>query len=137
MSKKGSLEERTVVKLFEALGYGAIRVPASGARTNSDKPDVVAGNGVNYYAVEVKSSKKDYIYIRSEQVDELLRFSERFGAVPLIVAKFTRLDYIVFRINDMKRTKSGKYSIQRDEAREGITLIDFVKEHEVDYDSRT
>lgn len=130
MSKKGSLEERTVVKLFEALGYGAIRVPASGARTNSDKPDVVAGNGTNYYAVEVKSSKKNYIYIRAEQVEELLRFSERFGAVPLIVAKFTRLDYIAFEINELKQTKSGKYTVHRDEAREGIPIIEYVKEHE-------
>ena len=132
MSKKGSMEERTVVKLFEGLNYGAIRVPASGARTSSDKPDVVAGNGTNYYAVEVKSSKNDYIYIRQEQVEELLRFSERFGATPLIVAKFTRLDYITFTINELNQTKSGKYTIHRDDAREGIPLIDFVKEHEVD-----
>lgn len=126
MSKKGSNEERAVVKLFEERGFGAIRVPASGARTKSDKPDVVAGNGVDYYAVEVKSSKNDYIYIRSEQIDELINFASVFGAVPLVVAKFTYVPFKAFNICDLKVTKGGKYSIHRDFAKNGIDFVDYI-----------
>lgn len=128
MSKKGSNEERAVVKLFEERGFGAIRVPASGARTKSDKPDVLAGNGKFYFAVEVKSSKNDYIYIRSEQVDELLNFASAFGAVPLVVAKFTYVPYKVFSPSKLNVTKSGKYTIHRDFAKDGIDLVDFIDE---------
>ena len=126
MSKKGSNEERAVVKLFEERGFGAIRVPASGARTKSDKPDVVAGNGVDYYAVEVKSSKNDYIYIRSEQIDELVNFASAFGAVPLVVAKFTYVPFKAFNIGDLNVTKGGKYSIHRDFAKDSIDFVDYI-----------
>ncbi|MBO7210052.1 MAG: Holliday junction resolvase [Methanobrevibacter sp.] len=113
MSRNGSKEERDVVKMFEKYGFGAIRVPASGARTKSDKPDVIAGNGRIYYAVEVKSSKNNYIYIRDEQINELFRFATSFGAVPLVVAKFTREPYVAYNPHLMMKTNSGKYKIQR------------------------
>ncbi len=130
MSKKGSNEERAVVRLFEELGYGAIRVPASGARTKSDKPDVLAGNGRNYYAIEVKSSRNDYIYIRSEQIDELLNFASRFGATPILAVKFTYVPFKVFNPLDLNVTKSGKYTIHRSSAKDDIDLLDYIKERD-------
>lgn len=130
MSKKGALEERQVVKTFTTYGYGAIRVPASGARTKDDKPDVIAGNSRNYYAVEVKSSKNDYIYIREEQVEELLRFSALFGAKPLICVKFTRKPYVVFNPYHLKRTKSGKYTVHRGDVEGAKLLTDFLDEEQ-------
>lgn len=126
MSKKGSNEERQVVKIFEEKGYGAIRVPASGARTKSDKPDVLAGNSKHYYAIEVKSSKNDYIYIREEQIEELIRFSAKFGATPLVCAKFTRKPYTIFNPYQLKRTNSGKYTIKRDDLDSGKILEEYI-----------
>ena len=129
MSKKGSKEERDVVKLFEKYGFGAIRVPASGARTKSDKPDVVAGNGKYYFAVEVKSSKNDYIYIREEQIDELLRFAISFGATALVVAKFTHKPFIAYNPHMLLRTKSGKYKIERKWISEADSFEDILRLH--------
>lgn len=122
MSKKGSLEERWLVKYLENKGYAATRIPASGGATKSDRPDVLAGNGTDIYAFEVKSSKKDNIYIRKEQIDELLRFSKKFGANPLICIKFTREPYTILKVNQIKRTPKGNYKINRFAIKEGIIL---------------
>lgn len=126
MSKKGSLEERQVVKIFEENGYGAIRVPASGSRTNMDKPDVIAGNSRNYYAVEVKSTKNNYIYIRPEQIEELVRFSAKFGAEPLVCAKFTRMPYTVFNPYLIRKTPHNTHVIKREEISKGTPLEEFI-----------
>lgn len=114
MSKKGSLEERYLVKFLEEHGYAATRIPASGGATKSDRPDVLAGNGKKCYAFEVKSSKKDTIYIREEQIEELLRFSFKFGATPLVCVKFTREPYTLLNINLLERTPKGNYKIKRE-----------------------
>ena len=123
MSKKGSLEERWLVKYLEGHGFAATRIPASGGATKSDRPDVLAGNGKECYAFEVKSSKKDTIYIRNEQIKELKRFSHKFGAKPLICVKFTREPYVLLTLNQIKQTKKGNYKVRRDELKSGIKLI--------------
>ena len=122
MSKKGSLEERWLVHYFENNGYAATRIPASGGATKSDRPDVLAGNGIDIYAVEVKSSKQDTIYIRGEQVTELIRFSLKFGAEPLICAKFNRKPYVLLKVNQLLKTKGGNYKINQSMLNEGIIL---------------
>lgn len=126
MSRKGVLEERTVVSIFEENGYKATRIPASGGRTKRDLPDVIAGNGRRYYAVEVKSSKQNHIYIREEQVYELIRFARGFGATPIVVAKFTRKPYKVFDIIELETTDSGKYVISRKNINQQFNLNDYI-----------
>lgn len=122
MSKKGSLEERYLVNFLEDNGYAATRIPASGGATKSDRPDVLAGNGKNCYAFEVKSSKKDIIYIRKEQIDELLRFSFKFGAKPFVCVKFTRKPYTIINVNSLERTPKGNYKVKRENIIQGILL---------------
>lgn len=126
MSRKGILEERTVVQIFEENGYKATRIPASGGRTKRALPDVIAGNGRRYYAVEVKTSKNDYIYIRQEQVEELVHFAHGFGATPIVVAKFTHKPYKVFDIIELETTDSGKYVINRNNINQQFNLEDYI-----------
>lgn len=126
MSRKGVLEERTVVQIFETNGYKATRIPASGGRTQRALPDVIAGNGRRYYAVEVKSSKNDHIYIREEQIEELVYFAHGFGATPIVVAKFTRKPYKVFDIIELETTNTGKYVINRKNIDEQFNLDDYI-----------
>lgn len=126
MSRKGILEERTVISIFEENGYRATRIPASGGRTQRALPDVLAGNGRRYYAVEVKSSKNDYIYIHEEQIQELIEFAHGFGATPLVVAKFTWKPYKVFDIIELETADSGNYVIRRDNIDEQFNLEDYI-----------
>ena len=122
MSKKGSLEERWLVKYLEEHDYASTRIPASGGATKSDRPDVLAGNGINCYAFEVKSSKRNSIYIREEQIEELKRFSYKFGAKPLVCIKFTREPYVILKVNQLGRTPKGNYKINRKDIKKGVVL---------------
>ncbi|MDD1763892.1 MAG: Holliday junction resolvase, partial [Methanobacteriaceae archaeon] len=90
MSKKGSREERELVKMLWDADCAAMRAPASGGATKKPLPDIIAGNGKIYLAIEVKSSSKDRIYINSQKIDALLEFSNIFGAQPYLGAKFIR-----------------------------------------------
>ena len=90
MSKTGSREERELVKMLWDADCAAMRAPASGGATKKPLPDIIAGNGKIYLAIEVKSSSKDRIYINSEKIEALCEFARIFGAQPYIGAKFTR-----------------------------------------------
>ena len=60
---KGSRTERELVQLFQNTGnWSAIRVAGSGL-TKNPNPDVLAGNGKRYLALECKATKKTWLYL--------------------------------------------------------------------------
>lgn len=123
MVRNGYNTEREIVKKLEQKGYKAIRTPHSGAGTNRDLPDIIAGNGRGkYYAIEVKSSRKDYIYIQKEQLLELERFALGFGATPIIIARFTYQPPFIIPYTKLPRTRSGKGKIKRDNIKQYKTI---------------
>ena len=63
MAKKGSAEERDLVHKLWERNFAAMRAPASGGATKRPLPDVLAGNGKLYLAIEVKTTTKEKIYI--------------------------------------------------------------------------
>jgi len=65
MKRKGSRFERELLNLFWESGFAAIRVAGSGSSSNPS-PDLVAGNGKKFYAVEVKMRKNLPLYISGE-----------------------------------------------------------------------
>ena len=84
MSKKGSVEERDLVNKLWDAGFAAMRAPASGGATKRPLPDVLAGNGDLYLAIEVKSSRNEHIYIDKEKITNLIEFSDIFGATAYV-----------------------------------------------------
>lgn len=114
MSKTGSKEERDLVKMLWDAGFAAMRAPASGGATKKPLPDVLAGNGKIYLAIEVKSSSKDWIYIDYPKINGLLQFSGTFGADPYIGAKFNYMKWRFLKPEDLKKTKNGNYRVDRD-----------------------
>ena len=105
MSKKGTREERELVKMLWDADCAAMRAPASGGATKKPLPDVIAGNGKIYLAIEVKSTSQERIYIDSGKIDALLEFSEIFGAQPYVGAKFIREKWRFVRIEHLHKTK--------------------------------
>lgn len=91
-SRKGDRAERDLVNELHERGYAVIRAPASGAATDRELPDVLAGDGVDHYAIEVKVSGGNPIYLSKDEVDDLGYFAKNFGATPLIGAKFDMKD---------------------------------------------
>ena len=114
MSKTGSKEERELVNKLWESGFAAMRAPASGGATKRPLPDVIAGNGKLYLAIEVKSTKLDHIYIDNLKIANLLEFSEIFGAKPYIGAKFTRQPWRFIKIEDLHITRSKNYRVNRE-----------------------
>lgn len=111
MSKKGSYYEYQVMNIFEQYGYATIRTVGSGAGTKKPKPDIVASNSYNTYAIEVKQRKNEVLYISVAQVQELKKFSSTFGATPLIVFKFGRRPFYVVTVDSLHRKSSKNYKI--------------------------
>ena len=123
---KGSRYERELVQKFWDAGFGVMRAPTSGGATTRALPDIVAGNGRVYYAIEVKMKKELPIYIREEQVEEIKEFSRRFGAKAFIAVK---LPYKEWRFVPVELlSKNGKnYRVGEEEYLKGLKLEDLLE----------
>lgn len=127
MSKKGSREERELVNMLWEADCAAMRAPASGGATKNPLPDVIAGNGKIYLAIEVKSTSSERIYIDSGKINALLEFSQIFGAEPYVGAKFKREKWRFVSIEHLYRTKKENYRLDKELAFEkGIELDELV-----------
>lgn len=127
MSKKGSREERELVKMLWDADCAAMRAPASGGATKKPLPDVIAGNGEIYLAIEVKSSSQERIYIDSGKIDALIEFSSKFGAVPYVGAKFKREKWRFVSIENLYKTRNENYRLDKELAFEkGVELDELI-----------
>lgn len=138
-NKKGSQRERELVNLLDESGFAVMRAPASGGATDRELPDVLTGNGEEFYAIEAKTSGGDPIYIDEREVDELQYFSKYFGAVALIGVRFDSKHgdpaygnddisgWYFFEPEDMYRTDSGNYRCKKETAlQDGIPFEELV-----------
>ncbi len=72
--------EYYLMKKFTTLnkpGYYAVRTPGSGTG-KTYKPDLLVVEDGELYAIEVKSTNRASIYVRPDQLERLLRFTELF-----------------------------------------------------------
>lgn len=126
MSKtKGTYYERQLVKAFWDAGFGVVRSPTSGGATSRTLPDIIVGNGKKYYAIEVKMKKSLPVYIRPEQMEELLEFSKRFGAEPYVAVKLPYQSWKFVLATEIPR--NGKnYKVGKEEYLKGLKLDDLL-----------
>jgi Holliday junction resolvase len=115
-NRKGERRERELVNRLDEAGFAVMRAPASGSATERDLPDVLAGNGDSFYAVEAKSSSGDPIYLDGAEVASLLYFSQNFGARARIGVRFDREDWYFFHPDDLYTTDGGNYRVKRETA---------------------
>jgi len=112
---KGSNVERELVKLFSENGWRALRVAGSGVGEESPCDIIVGKIGKKGYAIEVKSSRKDHIYIKKEQIEDFLLFSETIGLKPVLAVRFSYEGWLF--LTPDKLQDSGKFlSISRERA---------------------
>lgn len=113
---KGDRRERELVNRLDEVGFAVIRSPASGSGTGRPQPDILAGNGEQFYAIEAKSSSGNPIYIDGEELEALLYFAQNFGARPRVGVRFDREDWYFFHPADLYRTPGGNYRVKRETA---------------------
>lgn len=122
---KGDRRERELVNLLDDAGFAVMRAPASGSATTRELPDVLAGDGTEFYAIEAKSSAGDPIYLDGEEVYALVYFSRNFGAKPRVGVRFDREDWYFFHPDDLHQTDGGNYRVKKETAlAEGTDLAE-------------
>lgn len=115
-NRKGDRRERELVNRLDELGFAVMRAPASGSATDRDLPDVLAGDGTSFYAIEAKSSRGDPIYLDGAEVDALTFFAENFGAEPRIGVRFDEEAWAFFAPDDLYVTAGGNYRVKKEAA---------------------
>jgi Holliday junction resolvase len=115
-NRKGDRRERELVNELDAAGFAVMRAPASGSATERDLPDVLAGDGEQFYAIEAKSSAGDPIYLSGQEVESLIYFARNFGAKARIAARFDREDWYFFHPGDLHVTDGGNYRVKKETA---------------------
>ncbi len=116
---KGDRRERELVNRLDEAGFAVMRAPSSGSATDRELPDVLAGNGDNFYAIEAKSSNGDPIYLDNEEVYALVHvFAKNFGATPRIGVRFDREDWYFFHPDKVHQTDGGNYRVKKELALE-------------------
>jgi len=130
-SRKGNRRERELVNALDEAGFAVMRAPASGAATERELPDVLAGDGDDFYAIEAKSSSGRPIYLEGEEVENLVYFARNFGAKPRIGVRFDREDWYFFHPGDLYTTDAGSYRVKKETAVEdGVDFAELVGESE-------
>ncbi|AGB39619.1 Holliday junction resolvase Hjc [Natronococcus occultus] len=128
---KGGRRERELVNALDEAGFAVMRAPASGAATDRELPDVLAGDGDTFYAIEAKSSAGDPIYLTGEEVEALTYFARNFGAKPRIGVRFDREDWYFFHPADLHVTDGGNYRVKKETAlADGTDFPEFVGDSE-------
>ena len=113
MKQKGSAAERELVAMFWGTGtWSSLRIAGSG-RMNFPSPDVLAGNGSQIFAIEVKRTKHARQYIDAEQIQQLKEFAAKFGATPLVAVKFSTKWHFCDP-DEMQKTTSGKHVLHKE-----------------------
>ena len=126
-NRKGDRRERELVNRLDENGFAVMRAPASGSATERELPDVLAGDGERFYAIEAKASSGRPIYLSGEEVEALIYFAQNFGAKSRIAVRFDREDWYFFHPGDLHVTDGGNYRVKKETAlADGIDFDEFV-----------
>ncbi len=128
-SNKGSRRERELVNKLDGADFAVMKAPASGSATERELPDVLAGNGEKFYAIEAKSSSGNPIYLSGEEVEALIFFAENFGAEAWIAVRFDHEDWYFFKPEELYQTDGGNYRVKKETAiQEGTDFNEYIGE---------
>lgn len=135
MYNKGDARERELVNLLWDNNILALRSPASGGGTKLPRPDIVIGRNGQDLAIELKSSSKDKIYIKQEEINKLKNFSLYFKCIVFIGIRFDYENWYFIKPEKVPRTKSGNYKITCEFIKkEGSIFDSFFSEYIEDFE---
>ncbi|MDI9609940.1 MAG: Holliday junction resolvase Hjc [Archaeoglobales archaeon] len=122
MKSKGTRFERDLIEELWKHGFAAVRVAGSGV-SHFPCPDIVAGDGEKFLAIEVKMRTSLPLYVSEEEIEKLKKFSEVFGAQEFIALKLPRKKWRFFRLGDLGETGKG-YRVDEDIYAKGMDIYD-------------
>lgn len=98
--RKGARAERELQAKLTGERFACVRVAGSGHQ--GDSPDLVAVKSGKVYAIECKSTSKEFYRISKQNVAKLNNFCKRGGCKAVIAIKFTNRGW---RFYEAKGTK--------------------------------
>ena len=123
MKLKGTKFERLLIEELWNKGFAAIRTAGSGV-ASYPTPDIVAGNGKRFLAIEVKMRASLPLYISEDELKELVMFANLFGAEAYIALKLPRKNWKFFSVDKLEKTKRG-YRISQGNYSLGLDITEF------------
>lgn len=124
---KGTNAERNLIKMFwDAGDWVAHRMAGSGCSPYPG-PDLIAGNGARFLAVEVKTSSDPKRYFPKREIEDLRLFAKKFGSEAWIAIKFSRMEWLFVNIEDLGETVASFTLGIEDAKRKGLTFEQVTK----------
>ncbi|HLC80966.1 MAG TPA: Holliday junction resolvase Hjc [Candidatus Nanoarchaeia archaeon] len=99
--EKGANAERELIHLFNNTeGWSAIRIAGSGSSKYPD-PDILAGNAIRRIAIECKATREDKKYFSQEDLNQLRKFCQTFGAEAWLAIRLPRQPWYFIMPEDL------------------------------------
>ncbi len=122
---KGVNAERSLIHLFFANEWCAIRVAGSGS-SRYPSPDIIASNSKRKLAIECKTTKSKTLYVSKGDIAQLKEFSDLFGSENWLAVRFDRTSWRFMKPEDMEE-KGKNFSIKAiDAEKKGLTLKELI-----------
>lgn len=127
MSKsKGSDAERELIHLFHDYDWSAVRIAGSGSN-HYPCADVLASDSDRTIAIECKSTKKERKYIGLDELEQLKKFSDVFGAEKWIGVRYNRKGWVFYKPEELKKTSKNAVAVYEEDNDEKITFEGLIK----------
>lgn len=123
--EKGATSERELLHMLWQSGFACVRVAGSGSTTEL-ACDLIAGKKERKFAIECKTCKEKKRYLNSEQIQELLKFSEILGLDPILAIKFNHKGWWFISPEQLESTGKGLAIDFEDLCKKGISFEKFV-----------
>ncbi len=126
MVRKGVRSERSLLDFLWKNGVAALRVAGSGS-TGHPSSDIIAGYHGRIVVIEVKSTRKEAVYLDNTRVTSLRALAEKIGGEAWIAVKFLpRRKFFFIRLEDLEPAGRG-WKISRGLVdRKGVDQSSFV-----------
>ncbi|MGM5482702.1 MAG: Holliday junction resolvase Hjc [Nanobdellota archaeon] len=113
---KGISAERDLIHRFWQTGvWVAHRIAGSGS-SRYPSPDIIASNNLRKIAIECKTSKEKKVYIQKQEIDELKKFGQMFGAESWTAVKFNGQPWFFITLEDLEE-KQTTYCVTLESAK--------------------
>lgn len=122
---KGSKGERELVRFFNENNWVCVRAAGSGS-SKYPSPDILAGNAIRRVAIECKVTKDKKKYFADEEIEQLKKFSQNFGAESWVSIKFPNDPWYFLTLEDLENTGKCRAVSLELARRKGLTSEELV-----------
>jgi len=123
---KGIKAERELIHMFwQTEIWSSHRIAGSGS-SRYPSPDIIAGNNQRILALECKTLKKGKKYLDQKEIEQLIEFSQKFGAESWLAMKFGRQPWSFLKPEHLEKTGNCFAISQNLIEEKGITFQELI-----------